>query len=526
MPAFCIEVIRPGGQKSQLSLEVESNDSILLDLLDKNGFPLNTRCGGRGLCKGCMVELQLDDKQVKVRSCQRRMEDYPSAAKRLYIPENSWRDHSLHGVSSFEIHKDASLASGKEGYGIAIDVGTTTVASALWDLKEGICMADEVMANPQARYGDNVLSRISYAVDNANGIGELQGILLDDCIKPLVMKLCNKSGIGSDKINTVIASGNTVMLHTLAGESLAGFSAFPFKPVFLDKRLIPAADLSPGANCALELLPGLGAFVGADIAAGALAVGLLQAEAPVLLIDFGTNGEILLKHKSGYLATATAAGPAFEGGRLNCGAAARDGVISSFSRIDGKWQWILSGTQESSPAGISGAAYVDFMAIGKEIGLLDRFGRINREHPDAFERIADDDSDWCVQFTDEIYISESDIAELLQAKAAIQGGVATLLELAGITSSELKSVLVAGGFGYHLDPEKAVSIGLLPDVSIDRINVVGNSSLGGASLLLNPAEYEGLSQLIEGCDVIELNQVDSFEDHFTDSLTLEPDDSD
>ncbi|MEX0321975.1 MAG: ASKHA domain-containing protein [Puniceicoccaceae bacterium] len=526
MPARSIEVIRPGGQKRKLAIGDESSGRLLLDVLESNGFPLNTRCGGRGLCKGCQVELHGEDGQLKVRSCQRRITDLPPSTCRITIPENSWRDHSLHGVSAFEIHKDSTLATGKEGYGIALDIGTTTVAGALWEMKEGHCVADESRANTQARFGDNVLSRISYALENANGILELQTVLLKECLKPLVSSLCKTAGICHDSINTVSISGNPVMLHTVVGESLKGFSAYPFQPEFLKRRTVAGSELGIGLDCDISLLPGLGPFVGADIVAGALAAGLLQAEAPVLLVDFGTNGEILLKHNSGYLATATAAGPAFEGGRLSCGAVAREGVISSLERVDEKWEWLMSGNEKLSPKGISGAAYVDFMATGKDVGLLDLFGRINRNHPDAIERLDGEDTDWCVQLGSDLYISESDIAELLQAKAAIQGGVATLLELAGVEPQELGTVLVAGGFGYHLDPKNAVNIGLLPDVPMDRIRIVGNASLGGASLLLNPQEAPALNELMNNCEVIELNQVDSFEDHFTDSLMLEKADLD
>jgi uncharacterized 2Fe-2S/4Fe-4S cluster protein (DUF4445 family) len=515
------EIMRPGGQSRHVTLEDPSGERTLADLLEENGFPLNKRCGGRGLCKGCQVELNPNHESQTVRSCQRRLKDLPQAIERIRIPENSWRDHSLHGVSVFEIHTDSTLATGQAGYGVALDIGTTTVAGALWNLENGHCVAHESRANSQARYGDNVLSRISYAIDNLEGVKDLQAVLLKDCLKPILTSLCDGAGIRNEEITTVTVSGNPAMLHAFAGESLTGFGSYPFSPVFLGEKFIQADVIGLPVSCDVRLLPSLGAFVGADIAVGALASGMLQADAPILLIDFGTNGEILLKHNGGFMATATAAGPAFEGGRLNCGAAARGGVISSFQFDENTWKWRLSGNEAGPPAGISGAAYVDFMALGCEMDLLDLFGRIDRNHPDAMKRTEGEDTDWCVAFTDDIFISESDVAELLQAKAAIEGGVATLLEQAGIIPEDLKLVLVAGGFGYHLNPRNAVRIGLLPDVPLDRIRMVGNASLGGASLLLNPDQNSSLRELVDKCEVIELNQIDSFEDHFTDSLTLE-----
>lgn len=525
MSSAKVEVARPGGQKKAISLERAVGEPTLLELLEQNGFPLNTRCGGRGICNGCQVELHAGDEALLLKSCQQKLKDLPPSIDRITIPQNSWRDHSLHGVSAFEIHGKGTLATGKSGFGIALDIGTTTVAGALWNLENGHCMAHSSMANSQARFGDNVLSRISYALDNPGGEKDLQEVLIRKCVNPLISKLCSISGLGNGEITTSCVSGNPVMLHTFAGERLDGFSAYPFKPVFLGERVANGGNSGIQLQCDIRLLPGLGPFVGSDIVAGALASGVLEREGPVLLIDFGTNGEILLKHNSGYMATATAAGPAFEGGRLNCGSVARAGAISSLSRNSGQWEWQLSGTKSGVPGGISGAAYVDFMAIGKKTGLLDMFGRIDRAHPDASERINDEDSDWCVSLNDDVYISESDVAELLQAKAAIQGGVATLLELADITASDLKSVIVAGGFGYHLNPGNAVSTGLLPNVPVERIEMVGNASLGGASLLLSPSSNGALGELLDNCKVIELNQAESFEDHFTDALILEESDS-
>jgi uncharacterized 2Fe-2S/4Fe-4S cluster protein (DUF4445 family) len=340
----------------------------------------------------------------------------------------------------------------------------------------------------------------------------------------MVRRLCRDAGIELSDLVAATVSGNPTMLHTVAGESLVGLGKYPFKPVFLDKRQIDSTELGFPDSFPVHLLPGLGPFVGSDIAVGALASGMLDAEGPILLIDFGTNGEILLKHKGGYLATATAAGPAFEGGRLSCGAAARDGIISSLQRENNRWQWLLSGRSEGTPNGISGAAYVDFMAQGRECGLLDAFGRMDRSSQEVKERREDGESDFMLELAPSAYVTEADVAELLQAKAAIAGGTATLLELAGIKPAEIREVLVAGGFGYHLNPRSATRVGLLPEVPVKRIRMIGNASLGGASLLLNHPQHPGMRELVNNCKVIELNQVPAFEDHFTDALSLDPED--
>ncbi|MEX0330977.1 MAG: ASKHA domain-containing protein [Puniceicoccaceae bacterium] len=522
MGATKFEVIIPGGQRRSVRLPEDAQHLTFAEALEAQGLPLNMRCGGRGLCRGCTVEFRDGDSIESFRACQRKTAKLPSSATNLFIPENSWRDHSLHGVSVFEIHTSADLQSShRSGFGLALDIGTTTIAGALWDFSNNHCLAHHSRPNPQARYGDNVVSRIHYSMERESGSADLQRSLVKDGLQPMLRALCAQGGVNPGSIVSATASGNPTMLHTLAGESLDGLAKYPFKPNFLGQRTFQAIDVGFKEDFELVLLPGLGPFVGADVAVGALASGMLEEEGPILLIDFGTNGEILLKTADGYLATATAAGPAFEGGRLACGAAARAGVISSLRRREGQWHWKLSRSGEEAPVGISGAAYVDFLAAGANDGLLDHFGRFNRQSTEVHQRKDGEDADWAIAISEKTYITEADVAELLQAKAAIGGGVLTLMEKAGIEASDLRKVLVAGGFGYHLDPAHAMRVGLLPEVPLERIDIVGNASLGGACLLLNDGVSKQLQPLLGQCEVVELNQEASFEDHFTDCLLLE-----
>lgn len=518
-----IEIRLPYGRTKRIPREAAGGEMSLAHYLDEHGIPLNMRCEGRGLCRGCQVVLTDGQGGKTVRACQQKAEAVLPVVGQIQIPENSWRDHSLHGVSAFEIHADvAEKPLHESGFGVALDIGTTTLAAALWEFESNTCVGHLSRPNPQSRYGDNVVSRINYAIDHVDGLKKLQGALVRTGLMPMIRELCKTAGITMEDISGATASGNPTMLHTLAGESLNGFGKYPFKPVFLEARTIDSPLAGFSHAFPLTLLPSLGPFVGSDITVGALAAGMLHEEGPILLIDFGTNGEILLRHNGGFLATATAAGPAFEGGRLSCGAAARAGVISSIQRVDNRWEWILSGEAQGDPKGISGAAYVDFVANGRRCALLDSYGRFDRSFEGVYERRVDGEHDWTVDLGPHTHVTEADVAELLQAKAAIAGGVATLLELADIEPGELKQVLVAGGFGYHLNPSSAIRVGLLPAVDEDRIRVVGNASLGGASLLLNNPQSDALQQLINSCEVIELNQISSFEDHFTDGLSLDP----
>jgi uncharacterized 2Fe-2S/4Fe-4S cluster protein (DUF4445 family) len=494
-------------------------DESLARWIEAAGIPLNMRCGGRGLCRGCLIQIGGAD---PVRSCQCTGRDLPSDCARIEIPLASLRDESLHGVVDFEVRGDLPPPVLRSGLGLALDIGTTTIAGALWDLSTGKFIASATRANAQRRYGDNIVSRITFATENPGAREALHEALVRDSLEPMVDQLCREAAIEPDAITEAAASGNPTMLHTLARASLEGFARYPFRPEFLDEREIPGMDAGLTGQVSVRLLPGVGPFVGSDILSGALAVGMLGPDpGNWLLIDFGTNGEIMLRTGEQFFVTATAAGPAFEGGRLRCGATAREGVISALSWDKNKWQSALVGGSRGPARGISGAAYVDFLAEAHAAELINTFGRFVAGAP-GVAQVGTPEPEAGVELGGGQFITEADIAEILQAKAAIAAGFAVLMELAEISPADLETVFVGGGFGYHLNPRNACAVGLLPDVPDGRIELVGNSSLGGTSALLlaaNPATFEGV---LSRTQVVELNQQPSFEDHFTDSLMIGP----
>ncbi|MCC5836023.1 MAG: DUF4445 domain-containing protein [Opitutales bacterium] len=489
---------------------------LLTNWLEQQQIPLNTRCGGRGFCQGCLVEIE----GITLRACQTDCQSISS----IRIPTSSLRDHSLSGVSIFEIDGPAPQSLPRPGLGLALDIGTTTVAAALWDLKNGVCLAHGALANEQRRYGDNVLSRIDHAVSMGGGSAKLQSALIDETIQPLIDRLCRQASRCSEEIAEAVAAGNTVMLHSLAGSSLSGFAAYPFKPEFLTARTLSARSLGLDADFSILCGHNLGPFVGADIALGAYACGMTSKSETALLIDFGTNGEILLKHPGGTLATATAAGPAFEGGRLRYGAPAHDGVVSALQRQPQSWQISICGGGKASAKtrALSGAAYIDFLALALRDGILSPMGRMNPQHPEVKPVGTADQNGYGVAVTSRISVTETDVAELIQAKAAIAAGVTTLLEVAGLSVNAIQTLYIAGGFGYHLNIAHAIAIGMLPNLSAERIKIIGNASLGGASRLLQTQDDTDLQDLAAHTRVIELNQINSFEDHFIDAMPLQP----
>ncbi len=506
------------GQPESQLVHAAAEDSTLSDWLDSRGYPLNTRCGGKGVCRGCSIILNGEN----TRSCQISLSQLSGGETRIEIPRCSLHSETLEGVSAFEINRRETIYRRRSGIGFSLDIGTTTVAGALWDLSSGKCLAVASVANAQRRHGDNVLARIDYAVNRPNGSDPLQAALVQGSIEPLLLRLYQQAAIPPNSITEGIASGNTVMLHTLLGESLKGFTAYPFHPEFLGERCFPSISIGIRENFPLRLTPCLGAFVGGDILAGALAAGITEAADNVLLIDFGTNGEILLRAGDRLLATATAAGPAFEGGRLMHGTAAAPGVIGGLRLDEGRWLVETIGDQAPDRAtGISGAAYIDFIAEARSHGFLNPMGRLERNHPLVESREIDGDTERLVAITDKLFITEADVAEIVQAKAAILGGALALMEEAGVSGDDLQTIFVAGGFGYHLDPDHSVGIGLLPETPTGKIKVIGNASLAGASLLLQADLAEECRAFRKKCEVIELNQLETFEDHFIDAMALD-----
>ncbi|WP_404423766.1 ASKHA domain-containing protein [Nibricoccus sp. IMCC34717] len=491
-------------------------------LLEERGIGLNTRCGGKGLCKGCEVQLA----GRKVRSCQISVAEALEQGREVTVPKRSRRDNAISGVNTFElVGAAASLeSSARAGLGLAIDVGTTTVAVALWDLNSGACLAQVGAGNAQRRFGDNVLARIDHAIASPHGVSELQEVLMAETISPLLQDVLRKTGRDRKAIRECVVAGNTVMQHTVAAETLAGFARFPFAPRFLAEKTLPASALGLPGDFPVLLVGSLGPFVGADISAGALACGMLGPDFPCsLLIDFGTNGEILLRTGDRFFATATAVGPAFEGGRLTHGATAAPGIVSNLSVVEGEWvAERIAGNATGAP-GICGAAYIHFIAEAHAQGWLNDFGRFT---PQAKAEPATNircEAELRCHVAPGLWVSEPDIAELLQAKAAIGAGIKTLLEVAGIGPDALEQVFVAGSFGYHLNPSHARAVGMLPAVPLERVRLVGNSSLGGASLLLlHPGLRQQVEAMRERTAIVELNLCPTFGDNFADCQAIGP----
>lgn len=525
-----------------LNLPTAGPARSLAERLARAGHPLNTRCGQRNLCGGCTVELREGrfrlrdgreiDAPAEIKACQGDVASGSPAV--INVPARSVAVHRPQIVTTFEALVPAAhqpivaVVPGKTDHGLAIDIGTTTVVVALVDLVTGDIVAEESALNRQVEMGDDVLTRIQLA--GAGKLVALREAIVSRTLRPLIEQVSARREIDIGRLGAAVVAGNTTMLHLLTGTDPTSMGVAPFRAPFTDHRVWTAGALGLGAGCdemPVHLLPGFSAYVGADLVAGCLCTGLLNDAGPALLVDIGTNGEILLRQGERLLATATAAGPAFEGGRLARGTRAIAGAVAHIAFANDCFPPELEFVPGSrTTAGLCGSAYVDFLAEGRRLGLLGHSGRLTPAGWDvlpAEHRVETPDGRGVRLRAGDVAteVTEVDIAHLLQAKAAISAGIMCLLRRAGVAAADVRHVYLAGGFGLHLDVPKAIACGLLPGFVPDQVRVVGNTSLGGAWLaLVDRTILPEMALASTSAEVVELNLEPDFEDTFIDQLLL------
>jgi uncharacterized 2Fe-2S/4Fe-4S cluster protein (DUF4445 family) len=451
----------------------------------------------------------------------------------LAVPARSLLRHEPAVVAEFRLNipwaRDPLIPEAR--YGVAVDIGTTTIALLLCDLATGRVMGEASAFNAQIRFGEDVLTRIQLCSTDPKALGQLQRAVAVETINPLLQDACHQAGVAPSEVGGMTVAGNTTMLHLLAGVDPTPMGVHPFRPVFLEHRTYAPRDLGLefGDGAAqVHLLPGPAAYVGADLAAGMVATGLLYDDGPALLVDVGTNGEIIAKVGDRLIGCATAAGPAFEGAGLTSGTRAVHGAIERVRlRMDPFAAELGLIGATARPLGICGSAYVDFLWEARREGILRTSGRFTAAfcaragdavQADAFGRKL---RLHARGVSGPVWISELDVARLLQAKAAIAAGISTLLHLLGTAPRDVKRLYLAGGFGLHLSLEHAIGCGLLPGFAVEQIQVVGNTSLGGAFLALHDRSL--LEEMAVACrtmEAIELNLQPGFEDAYIDQLVL------
>jgi len=355
-------------------------------------------------------------------------------------------------------------------WGVAFDLGTTTLAAELVDLTSGKAVGREACLNSQASYGADVVSRISLAYEDSAGAAALRRAVLSD-MNRIIRELAEPAGLSPGSVQAVSIAGNTAMNHLLLGLPVDSLAVAPFNPVFSSLPGLSAAELGlevhPQASA--YIAPNIRSFVGGDTSAGLVASGFDEGRKTALYIDLGTNGEIVLRKGRKMWATSTAAGPAFEGMNISCGMLALPGAVYKVEPGGGSFR---CATINGAPAkGVCGTGLIDAASLSLERGLLTPPGRITA----ASKTIA---------LTGGLCLTQKDIRELQLAVGAVKTGIRMMLEANGLKAGDLEEIMIAGAFGSYLSVEHSIQLGLLPGVDPQRIRFLGNASLAGAKAFL------------------------------------------
>jgi len=420
-------------------------------------------------------------------------------------------------------------------WGIAADLGTTTIACSLVDLVEGRIVDTASCYNQQVQRCEDVASRIVYA-QQPGGLEELHRLVVDESINRLIRLLCNARGIRPDQIARAVISGNTVMAHLLLRISPKNIGGVPFQPSANFPGTFKAGQVGILINPAglVDVIPSISGYVGGDIVSGTYVCDAHEARRPTLVIDIGTNGEIALSTGEGMWACATPAGPAYEGGGITCGMRATTGAIETIHIDPDSLDVAYKVIGDVKPVGICGSGLIDFLAEARRSGLIDKAGRMdkarlrdsgrarqiecNGNKISAFVLVPAEQSD---EGTGDILITEKDIEALLQAKAVVYAGVVLLAKNAGVRLEQIERIWLAGGFARHIHVANAITIGMLPALPVERYRVVGNASLAGAFLaLVDRGAWEEFHRIAARPRVIELNKDPDFEDEYAFAMFL------
>jgi len=461
-------------------------------------------------------------------------------AEKIYVPLEVMREiPALLRHSDWKVSGTIALVPGgyrlidlqendtsKRIYGAAVDLGSTTVVAYLWDLVTGKVVGVASNYNKQISCGEDILARVNFA--RKNGLSKLQS-LATESINAALTAASNTARIDREDIYEVVVAGNTVMTHMLLGIDPAYIIAEPYVPVVQRALSVAAARIGINANrnCGLFVFPAVSDFIGGDIIADILACGMGERMEISLLIDIGTNFEVVLGNNEWMFSCAGAAGPALEGGEVLFGMRANPGAIEKVTidpvTLDPTWATI----NNIKPRGITGSGLIDILAELISACVIDRTGRINTgiDHPRV--RKGAHFPEFVVAWAHEtdirkdIVITENDIKHLIMSKASIHAACVTLMKEAGVTRHDIATIYFAGAFGNYLDKKNATIIGMIPETDFDRIKNIGNGAVTGANIaLINRRERKVLDAIAGKIAYIELNAEPSFMDDYTSSTFL------
>ena len=463
----------------------------LMEALQQAGIYLDVPCGGNGKCGKCKVVVDGEEVQACGTIVDRDIT--------VTVPEKSGLNVMQTGIAAAQ-----KVEPLQEGCLLAFDIGTTSVVCFLLDGKTGAELAKSSMLNPQTAFGADVISRIQAAL---RGDAEQETEVIRAGMTALIEEVCTDAKIRPVEISVVSVVGNPAMQQLFLGISPKNLASVPFAPVLTEANTIPCAAILPICpNAQLLIVPGISGYIGADTLGCVLSTELYKKEEITLMVDIGTNGEMVLGNKDRMIACSTAAGPALEGANIQFGMRGTDGAIDHVWSENGevKCSVIGGGTAQ----GICGSGLIDAIAVGLNTGLLNKRGRIQNE-------------DHVFHLTEEIYLTQDDIRQVQLAKGAIYAGIFLMAKQLGLEVWDIQKIQLAGAFGNYLNPASACRIGLLPEELLDRIEPIGNAAGSGAKMLACNKSLLPLTQkLTERIEFLELASLSAFSRTFAKAMNF------
>ncbi|MEW6243434.1 MAG: ASKHA domain-containing protein [Bacillota bacterium] len=429
-----------------------------------------------------------------------------------------------HGYSIVDVrpgHKETSAL------GLAVDIGTTTCVVHLVDLSSGITLERRGSYNRQARYGDDVISRIIHASEGGEKLAELQQAVIGT-INDLTAEALSETGRSKDDVIAVVMAGNTTMSHLALAVPPDFIRLEPYIPAATHFGVVRAREIGLVAHpeAVVHTVPSVASYVGGDIVSGVLASDLAHSDEVALFIDIGTNGEMVLGNRDWMVACACSAGPCFEGGGISCGMRATPGAIQRV-RVDADGEVYVSTVGGERPSGVCGSGLVDCLSSLRRAGVIDRSGQFQtdagfprmRQTPDGWEYVLVWGRD--SRNGEDIAITEDDVKNLLRAKGAVYAGIRSLLRAVDLPMEAVERIYIAGGFGSYLNVQDAVAIGLIPDVSPEKYVFLGNSSIKGARMcLLSEEALAEADELARKITYLELSVGNTFMEEFVSAMFI------
>lgn len=511
------------------------NGANLLQTLLDAGIFVDNACSGKGICGKCKVkvlkgslseESETEKKVLKEEeladgirlSCLAEV----TGDVEIALLQKERKHKVLTGGYIPEFQRDVY----ENGYGVAIDIGTTTVVTALIDLQTGKEIANASMINAQKHFGLDVLTRITYEYENPEtGARELQEAIVKS-INAMLGEVCQEARVNRSSIREIDVAANCTMMHMLLGVDARSIGRAPYKPEFLSAKTLPAKEIGieAGEDTILYCLPQVSAYIGADIVAGAYVCEMQNAKGNVLFIDIGTNGEIVLASKGKLLCCSCAAGPALEGMNISSGMRATEGAVEDVEISEKGISLKVIGDQ--APVGICGSGILAVLRELLKSGLVKKTGvfikKDKLEETDyrySMIRMNGTKREFILKEDPELLITQGDVRQVQLAKGAILSGFTALCKKAGIQMEELDKVMIAGQFGAHLPADSLTGTGILPKVVEDKLVYVGNSSKTGAYMTLMSEKIKReMEELAEQMEYMELAETENYERIFTECM--------